>query len=255
MEEYKGAEAFIEVLNANGVEKIFFNPGIDTVPVQVTVSRFMEQGKPTPDLVLCLDESVAMHAAHGHYMVSGRPQVVLVHRELGTLQVGGALLNAQWGRIPTVLCAGSAATAGRMTWKQEPYDQGNMVRNCVKWDHEMHGGENIRDVALDPVSFPVLVQVGIVGFSLTGKTHPVVIARPGQIRQGAGGIVLVLGALVQVGVKEADGEGAGGHRREFAGQIVPLGGIPVAYPEDAGQGGPAPTHLTSRHFPRRENGY
>ena len=146
MEEYKGAEAFMEVLNASGVEKIFFNPGIDTVPVQVTVSRFMEQGKPTPGLVLCLDESVAMHAAHGHYMVSGRPQVVLVHRELGTLQVGGALLNAQWGRIPTILCAGSAATAGRMTWKQESYDQGNMVRNCVKWDHEMGGDENIHDV-------------------------------------------------------------------------------------------------------------
>lgn len=146
MEEYKGAEAFIEVLNANGVENIFFNPGIDTVPVQVTISRFKEQGKRTPGLVLCLDESVAMHAAHGYYMVSGGPQVVLVHRELGTLQVGGALLNAQWGRIPVVLCAGSAATVGRMTWKQEPYDQGNMVRNCVKWDHEMSGDENINDV-------------------------------------------------------------------------------------------------------------
>jgi hypothetical protein len=42
MEKYAGAEAFVEVLNARGVEYIFFNPGIDTVPVQVTISRFKE---------------------------------------------------------------------------------------------------------------------------------------------------------------------------------------------------------------------
>jgi hypothetical protein len=64
MERYKGAESFVEVLNTYGVEYIFFNPGIDTVPIQVTVSAFRESGKPAPGLVLCLDESVAMAAAH-----------------------------------------------------------------------------------------------------------------------------------------------------------------------------------------------
>ena len=120
MEEYKGAEAFIETLNTFGVETIFFNPGIDTVPVQITISRFMEQGKPTPQLVLCLDESVALTAAHGHYMVSGRPQVVMVHSELGTLQLGGALHNAQWGRIPVIIWAGAQATGQRVDWMDEP---------------------------------------------------------------------------------------------------------------------------------------
>jgi len=86
MEQYVQAEACVEVLNSYGVEYIFFNPGIDTVPLQVAVSRFKALGKKAPGLVLCLDEAVAMAAAHGHYMVSGRPQVVMVHSELGTLQ-------------------------------------------------------------------------------------------------------------------------------------------------------------------------
>src|SRR5512138_176723 len=91
METYPGAEAFVDVLNSFGVQYIFFNPGIDTVPVQVTVSRMVTEGKKAPGLLLCLDESVAMAAAYGHYGISGKPQVVLVHRELGTLQVGGQM--------------------------------------------------------------------------------------------------------------------------------------------------------------------
>ena len=104
MEKYQGIEAFIDVLNANGVEHIFFNPGGEQGPILATISKYRISGKPAPRLILCLDESVALTAAHGHYMVSGRPQVVMVHSELGTLQVGGALHNVQWGRVPVIIC-------------------------------------------------------------------------------------------------------------------------------------------------------
>lgn len=147
METYKGAETFIDVLNAYGVEYIFFNPGIDTVPVQVTVSRLKKNGKKAPGLVLCLDESVAMAAAYGHYGISGKPQVVLVHRELGTLQVGGQMHNAYFGRVPVMLCAGSLAPTNRLNWTQQPYSSCSMTRNCVKWDHEMSPGEEISTIA------------------------------------------------------------------------------------------------------------
>ncbi|MEK7353624.1 MAG: thiamine pyrophosphate-dependent enzyme [Chloroflexota bacterium] len=146
MEQYDGAEAFIEVLNANGVEHIFFNPGGEMGALLATISKFRILGKQTPRLILCLDESVALTAAHGHYMVSGRPQVVMVHSELGTLQLGGALHNAQWGRIPVILWAGAQAVGQRKNWMNEPYDQGMSVRNCVKWDHTIKPDENIHDV-------------------------------------------------------------------------------------------------------------
>ena len=104
----EGAEAFLELLNANGVEYIFLNPGTDTFPIQEALSKFKSLGKRTPKVILCLDESVAMAAAHGYFMVKGRPQVVLVHVDVGTLQVGGALHNAQRGRIGVIFCAGQS---------------------------------------------------------------------------------------------------------------------------------------------------
>ena len=148
MEKYQRAEAFVEVLNANGVECIFFNPGSVTTPVQVAILKYRASGKRAPRLILCLDESVAMAAAHGHYMVSGRPQVVMVHDELGTLQVGGAMHNVQWGRIPVILCVGETPSYQRLNWLKEPFDICRTLRNCVKWDHKLDSVENIHDVLL-----------------------------------------------------------------------------------------------------------
>ncbi len=134
MEEYIGAEALLEILNVNGVEHVFFNPGGDICPVQAAVCRYRVANKPSPRLILCLHESVALAAAIGHYMVSGKPQLVMVHSELGAQQLGGQVHNAQWGRTPVVIMAGLAAAPSRVNWKNEPYDQGMMFRNHVKWD-------------------------------------------------------------------------------------------------------------------------
>jgi acetolactate synthase-1/2/3 large subunit len=69
-----GGEAFVELLNANGVDYIFLNPGTDTYAIQEAVCKFKELGKRTPEIILCLHESVAMAAAHGYFMVSGKPR-------------------------------------------------------------------------------------------------------------------------------------------------------------------------------------
>jgi acetolactate synthase-1/2/3 large subunit len=146
MEAYQGSDVFIEVLNANGVEHVFFNPGIDNVHMLEAISKYRAMNRQAPTGILCLDEFVAMTAAHGNHMVSGRPQAVLVHSELGTQQVGGAMHNAQWGRVPVVLCAESLGPEKRMDWRQEPYNPGSMVRNCVKWDHELKDNEGMGEV-------------------------------------------------------------------------------------------------------------
>ena len=149
----EGAEAFIELLNANGVDYIFLNPGTDTYPVQEALSKFKALGRQAPEVILCLHESMAMAAAHGHFMVSRKPQVVLVHVDVGTQQVGGALHNAQRGRIGVILCAGRMPTnieggkrMGRthfVQWLQEHRDQAGAARGYVKWDYELRTNENI----------------------------------------------------------------------------------------------------------------
>lgn len=146
MEKYQRAEAFIEMLNANGVECVFFNPGSAVIPIQAAFLKYKAAGKPMPKLVMCLDEAVAMTAAHGHYLVSGRPQVVMVHDELGTLQVGGSIHNAQWGRVPVILWGGKTPSGQRVDWQDKPFDICRTLRNCVKWDHMLDRSEDIHDV-------------------------------------------------------------------------------------------------------------
>ncbi|MBN2238438.1 MAG: thiamine pyrophosphate-requiring protein [Dehalococcoidales bacterium] len=146
MEQYTGAEAFVEICNANGIETIFFNPGGEFAAINAACLKYHALGKPHPKLTVCLHESVALTAAHGHYMISGKPQIVLVHSELGTQQTGGALHNAQWGRIPVVLMAGVSPAPKRLNWKGEPFDQGMIARNSVKWDHEITVDDDIHEI-------------------------------------------------------------------------------------------------------------
>ncbi len=152
----EGAQAFVELLARQGVEYVFINPGTDTFPIQEAVARLQSLGRPGPRVVLCLHEYVAMSAAHGHFMLSGRPQVVLVHVDVGTQNVGGALHNALRGRAGVVLCAGRAPLTwegelrgGRDThihWVQEVFDQGSITRQYVKWDYEARRNENLQHV-------------------------------------------------------------------------------------------------------------
>ena len=145
MKDYGNIEAFIEVLNSHGVENVFFNPGIDNVPMLETIAKYRASGKKSPRSILCLDEFVAMTAAHGNYMVTGKPQAVSVHSELGALQVGGSLHNAQWGKVPVVMYTESLGPAQRTNWRGDAFEQGIMARNFVKWDHQTGENEDISE--------------------------------------------------------------------------------------------------------------
>ncbi len=143
-----GAELFVAQLVEGGVEVLYINSGTDTFPVQEAIARRQALGMPVPRVVLCLDEAVAGAAAHGHYAVTGRPQAVLVHVDVGTQQVGGALHNAQRGGAAMLICAGRSpytidqgVPGGRSSpihWQQEQLDQHGIVRNYTKWDYEAH---------------------------------------------------------------------------------------------------------------------
>ncbi len=146
MEQYTGAEAFLEILNTNDIPIVFFNPGGDVCPVQAAVCRYRVAGKYSPEMVLCLHESVALAAAIGHHMVSGKPQVVMVHSELGTLQLAGQVHNAQWGRIPVVILAQVTAGPTRTDWQKQPFDQRVMLRNFVKWDVEIGPADDLHEI-------------------------------------------------------------------------------------------------------------
>lgn len=150
------SEALIEMLNLNGVDYIFINPGTDTFPIQEAIAKYSALGKRTPKMVLCLHESTAMSAAHGYFMVAGRPQMVFVHVDLGTQNVGGQLHNAQRGHAAMLFCAGRTPSVfhgelrgGRshyIHWLQEQYNQAGVVHDYVKWEYELCLSENMGHV-------------------------------------------------------------------------------------------------------------
>ncbi len=148
------ADAYVELLNAHAVDYVFINPGTDTAPILESIAKFKAMGRRTPELVLCLHESLAMAAAHGYFMATGRPQVVMVHVDVGTQNLGANLHNAQRGRAGVVICAGRAPytfdgslAGGRNRynhWIQEQFNQAGIVQGYVKWHYELTCRENLR---------------------------------------------------------------------------------------------------------------
>jgi acetolactate synthase-1/2/3 large subunit len=134
------ADLLLERLVAHGVRRVFINPGSSIAPVQESLARFAHEGRPAPEFVLCLHESVALAAAHGSYMVTGQVQVVMVHTDVGTLNLGANLHNAQRGRAGVVILAGESPLAASgddrnrdTDWIQEQADQSAIVAGYVKW--------------------------------------------------------------------------------------------------------------------------
>ncbi len=151
-----GADAFVALLAHNRSDCLFLNSGTDTFPIQESLTRFKSEGHEAPRVVTCPDELVAISAAHGHYLVSRRPQTVLVHVDAGTLQLGGGLHNAQRARAGMVLCAGKSPLTleGELPgsrnlwihWIQDQPDQAMGVRGYCKWVYDLQRNESIHHV-------------------------------------------------------------------------------------------------------------
>nr|WP_281372152.1 thiamine pyrophosphate-requiring protein [Modestobacter versicolor] len=139
----------VSALVRHQVDVVFLNPGTDTAPVQEAVVALREAGRPTPRVVLCRHEAVALAAAHAHFAVSGRPQVVMVHVDVGTQNLGAMLHNAARAEAGVVVIAGltprtssGQVPGGRDTlvhWMQDVPDQAGIVRGYVKWSADLHG--------------------------------------------------------------------------------------------------------------------
>jgi acetolactate synthase-1/2/3 large subunit len=150
------AADLVAALAGEGVSHLFINPGTDTAPVQEALADARARGTAHPRAVLCTHEFVALSSAMGHYFASGAPQAVMVHVDAGTLNLGGAVHNAQRNRVPVVVFAGRSpystdpAVPGHrdntIQWQQEQPDQQALLRAFGKWTLEVPRGRD-----LDPI--------------------------------------------------------------------------------------------------------
>ncbi|BCU69610.1 thiamine pyrophosphate-requiring protein [Stygiolobus caldivivus] len=142
-----GAKILLSKLRELGVDRIFMVSGTD-------YAAFIEEKVKDPSLpefVIVPHEITAASAALG-YSIAGKVGVVALHTIPGTANALGIIINAFTSRVPLIVLAGRSpyteegSTASRnlrIHWTQEARDQGEVVRQWVKWDFEIRRVEQI----------------------------------------------------------------------------------------------------------------
>ena len=77
-------DAILDALRDTGVTHLFGNFGSDHPDLIESLARSQASGRNSPRVVICPFESVGLAAAHGHTLVSGQAQAVVVHCDVGT---------------------------------------------------------------------------------------------------------------------------------------------------------------------------
>lgn len=142
-----GGKAILSLLKENGVDKIFIVSGTD-------YPSFIEakvEDPSLPDLEVVPHEITAISAAIG-YSLGGKIGVVAVHTTPGTANALGGIMSSFTSRIPLLVIAGrspytergsNASRNLRIHWTQEVRDQGELVRQYVKYDFEIRRADQI----------------------------------------------------------------------------------------------------------------
>ena len=149
------AEAYLELLAARGVDYFFGNGGTDFAPIVEAYAKRFTQEQMLPKPIPVPHEITAVAMAHGYTMVTGKPQVVMVHTIPGTANATSGIINAARSNTPMLFTAGrtpltegdlSGSRDGGIHWAQESFDQGSMVREWVKWDYELRSDSDVEGV-------------------------------------------------------------------------------------------------------------
>ena len=146
------AEAYLELLASRGIDYFFGNGGTDFAPLIEAYAKRQVQELPAPRPIPVPHEVTAVSMAHGYTMITGRPQVVMVHTVPGTANAIGGIVNAARSNVPMLFSAGRTPITegdargsrdGSIHWAQESFDQAAMVREWVKWDYELRHGADL----------------------------------------------------------------------------------------------------------------
>jgi acetolactate synthase-1/2/3 large subunit len=153
---HTAASRYLTALAEFGIESFFVNAGTDFAPIVEAYADNKKEGGPTlPIPVICAHENLAGGMAHGAALVSGRPQALMLHVNVGTGNAVCSVANAARDRVPLLVTAGrspileSGAVGARdlpIHWSQEMFDQAGMVREFVKWDYELRDPRHVEAV-------------------------------------------------------------------------------------------------------------
>jgi acetolactate synthase-1/2/3 large subunit len=150
------ADAMMEALREVGISYLFCNLGSDHPSLIEALAKAKKEGKELPNAIICPHESVALSAAQGYSMLSGQAQGVIIHTDVGTQNLEGAVHNAFRARVPVFIFAGETpftmdgelpgSRNSHVNYMQNVYDQRGILRSYVKWESDIRTGKNIKQL-------------------------------------------------------------------------------------------------------------
>lgn len=160
-----GRSAFLSLLEDEGVEYLFGNPGSTELPIMAAL-----HDHPQMRYVLGLQESLVVAMADGYARASNKLTACNVHVAPGLGNAMGALFNAKWYGSPMILTAGQHEQGHGL---HEPMLYAPLVpiaEPLVKWAVEV---TRLQDL-------PVIIRRAA-KVALTPPTGPVFVSLPGDI--------------------------------------------------------------------------
>jgi thiamine pyrophosphate-dependent acetolactate synthase large subunit-like protein len=142
-------------LNQAGITACFVNVGSDHPSIiEAIIKGKRERPEQWPRFITCPAEITALSMADGYARISGKPQAVVVHVDVGTQALGQAVHNASVARVPVFIFAGLCpyTEAGElpgsrteyMHWLQQALDQAAIVRQYCRYTGELRTGLNVK---------------------------------------------------------------------------------------------------------------
>jgi acetolactate synthase-1/2/3 large subunit len=152
MEAQQAAEAMMASMKLNGIDRLWFVSGTELAFFQETVVKHRALGRPVPDLMTMTHENAALAAACGETAITRRPSAAAFHVECGLINAGGAIHNADRGHYPVLIMSGYPPSAesgsvpgarnSYIQWYQQIRDQGELLRQYMRWDHKLAPYDN-----------------------------------------------------------------------------------------------------------------
>jgi thiamine pyrophosphate-dependent acetolactate synthase large subunit-like protein len=107
-----------------------------------------------PTIITVPNEMVALSMADGYARLTGKPQAVVVHVDVGTQGLAAAVHNASTGRAPVLIFAGlspytlEGEARGSRTeyihWIQDVPDQKQIIAQYCRYTGEIKTGRNVK---------------------------------------------------------------------------------------------------------------
>jgi benzoylformate decarboxylase len=196
----RGAAVLLEILQSEGVEYIFGNPGTTELPLMDALLAV-----PAIRYILALQEASAVAMADGYAQAARKPGFLNLHTAGGLGHGMGNLLNASVCQTPLVVTAGQQDSRHTIT---DPLLFGDLVaiaRPAVKWAHEVAHADQL----------PILVRRAFHD-SMAAPTGPVFLSLPMDVMEEMSRVGIAAPSTID--------------RRPIAGSLDMLAGYLAAIP-------------------------